>query len=246
MQKRMPTNRLTSRLFVAGFLLASVIHVLDRLLIRMLVQDTTPIRSASLAFGSTALFVLNLAIFVALVLFWVVSVQMRLLPSKGRRYLTAAAVGMLLFLLVRAVKYRVAGQQDPLLEHWCWYAYYIPLLMMPTFFLLTCLSMDQTGRVRRWHGMAIRVVFFGLLTGVLTNDLHHLMFRPHADTAQSGAWTTYDVGPLWYVFYGCLAACVLAGLFVLVRIDRRQDIMLTSGIHSRTELAVCASKLGLF
>ena len=123
-------------LFVLGFVLAGALHVFDRLLIRSLLREETFSVSALRAFGSTTLFVLNLSVYLFLLFWWLLSVRQRLLPSRGRSYILLAAGFMLFFLLERAVKYRLA-EDGSLLEHICWYAYYIPLAMIPALFLLT-------------------------------------------------------------------------------------------------------------
>ena len=51
---------------------------------------------------------------------------------------------MLFFLLERAVRYRVA-LPETVLEHITWYGYYIPLAVIPSMFLLTCLAVERVG-----------------------------------------------------------------------------------------------------
>ena len=212
------TARYPTVLFVAGFLLAGVLHVLDRLLIRSLLPEAAASLSAARAFGSTALFVLNLAIYIALLAWWLVSVWQRLLPSRGRSYLLLSALFMLFFLMERAVKYRLTDHAA-ILEHVCWYAYYIPLCMIPALFLLTCLSLPPEPR----HSGPLRRAVWGLALalslGVATNDLHYWMFRP----LEAGDWSKCESGPLWYAVYGFVILCVLLGLALLAKADRRRN-----------------------
>ena len=212
--------RLATALFVVGLLCAGALHVLDRLLVQTLLTDGAG-SSALYGFGSTALFVGNLAVYIALLVWWLQSVRHRLLPSRGRTCLLAAAGFMLFFLLERAVKYRLA-EYGSLLEHFCWYAYYVPLTMIPTLFLLTCLRMEPTPK----HAAALRRVVWGialaLILAVVTNDLHSWMFRPLGDMNQGGQWGSYQNGPLWYVFYAWVGTSILTGLGLLARMDRRR------------------------
>ena len=216
--KAKPLSRSTA-LFAALFLLAGVLHVLDRLLVQSLLTETGAPASALPAFGSTALFAANLAVYMSLLLWWLSSVQRRLLPSRGRTCLLLAGLFMLLFLLDRAVKYRLADFST-LLEHICWYAYYVPLAMIPTFFLLTCLSMEP--RRSAAPARAVWAISLALILGVVTNDLHHWMFRPLGDLTQNGGWGTYSNGPLWYLLYAWVVVSILLGLGLLARIDRRR------------------------
>lgn len=214
-------QRADTVLFVALFLLAGAAHVLDRLTVRSLLAAEAEASSALLAMASTGLFVLNFGLYLGLLIWWLLSVRQRLLPSPGRSYVMLAAAFMIFFLLQRAFKYRLAADGTPL-EHVLWYAYYVPLGMIPSLFLLTCLSMEpereKTVRARR----AVWICGLGLVLAVVTNDLHFGMFRPVGDHFQNGAWGSYENGALWYVFYAYVGGAVLLGLVMLARIDRRQ------------------------
>ena len=218
--KAKKTRRSTAA-FVLAFLLAGALHVVDRMLIASLLPAAAAPESAYRAFGSSAMFVLNLAIYTGLLVWWIQSVRNRLLPSRGRTYVLMAASFMLFFLLERAVKYRLA-ENATALEHICWYAYYIPLALIPAMFLLTCLSMG-TSKMNR---AAVRRGVWGctllLILAVVTNDLHHWMFRPLGDQNQGGAWGTYTTGALWYIFYIYVTVCILAGLAMLALSDRQR------------------------
>ena len=206
-------------LFAAGFLLAGALHVLDKLLNMALMPESAASVSAVLAFGSTALFVLNLAIYMALLIWWLQSVHRRLLPSKGRSYLLLAAGFMLLFLLERAVKYRLV-EYGSLLEHVCWYAYYIPLVMIPALFLLACLCMEPTIRCASALRRGVWIISASLILGVSSNDLHRLMFYPLDSGYQGGAFGTYAEGLLWYLVYASVILFSLLGVVLLVRASR--------------------------
>ena len=208
-------------LFVAALLLAGALHTLDRgLVTRLLSEDVAPV-SGSLAFGSTALFVMNLAIYFGLLLGWLQSVRQRLLRSRARTYVLLTGALMLFFLIQRAAKYRLTDR-NALMDHFFWYAYYIPLAMIPALFLLTCLSMEPETRGRARMRRAVWIVSVALSLTVAANDLHHWMFRPVGDILPNGRWTGYVNGPFWYVFYGCIIVFFLAGLVLLIRADRRR------------------------
>lgn len=208
-------------LFVCGILLAGALHVLDRLCNEYLVDLGTAAGSALPAFCSTLLFVLNLAIYCALLLWWTQSVYTRLLPSPARRCILAAGAMMLLFLLIRSVKYRLAAYAS-LLEHFCWYAFYVPMTFIPALFLATCLCMEPERRGRKTQ-MRLTLSAAALISLlVATNDLHYLMFRPIGTEVQGGVWRSYTLGPLWYVTYGFVIVCILLGLALLALADRRR------------------------
>ena len=200
-------------LFVAGFLLAGALHLLDRHFNALLLEET-PDGSAALAFGSTVLFVLNLAIYCFLLLRWTLSVYTRLLPSRSRAYLMGAAAMMLVFLLIRSIKYRQAAYNSPM-EHFLWYAYYVPLLAVPGLFLLTCLRMEP----KRKGGVLLTHLVWGIMLVMIllvaTNDLHRWMFSPRCEEV-GGSWSSYKNEPLWYIYYGVVILYAVAGLVLLV------------------------------
>lgn len=217
--KKVRTRRTV--VFVVAILLAGAIHVLDRMCNQYL--NTLPSTDGSMlpAFGSTVLFVLNFAIYSALLLWWMQSVRTRLLPSTARSCILAAGGMMLLFLLIRSVKYRLT-EYASLLEHICWYAFYVPMAFIPALFLATCLCMEpeRRGRKTQMRLTLCAAVVISLL--VATNDLHFQMFRPIGSEVQGGVWNSYTLGPLWYITYGFVIVCVLLGLTLLALADRRK------------------------
>ena len=70
-------------LFVGGIVLAGALHILDRLCNSYLEALGTAAGSALPGFCSSLLFVLNFAIYAALLLWWTQSVYTRLLPSPA-------------------------------------------------------------------------------------------------------------------------------------------------------------------
>ena len=71
-------------LFISCFVLGGADHIADRLFNMELVNAVNADDSMYLAFGSTALFVLNFGIYAFLIIWWIQSVYTRLLPSYGR------------------------------------------------------------------------------------------------------------------------------------------------------------------
>ena len=208
-------------LFVSGILLAGAMHVLDRLCNDYLNTLRTAADSGLPAFCSTLLFVLNFAVYYALLLWWTQSVYTRLLPSPARRCILAAGGMMLLFLLIRSVKYRLAVYAS-LLEHFCWYAFYVPMAFIPALFLATCLCMEPERRGRKTQIRLTLIAAAVISLLVATNDLHKWMFIPIGTEVQGGVWNSYTLGPLWYITYGFVIVCVILGLVLLALADRRR------------------------
>ncbi len=80
---------------------------------------------------------LNYVILTGLLLFWILSVLRRLLPSRTRTYIVVAALLLLPYLMLRILKYRVAV--EPVVKRYLVYAYWIPQMLVPALFLMVCI-----------------------------------------------------------------------------------------------------------
>ena len=183
--------------------------------------------STSFAFFNTFAFTANFVIYVGLIVFWIRSVYDRLLPSYTRGYMIVEALFMIFYIVIRSVKYRIVGSV------WgaraCWYLYYIPIVMIPSFFLISAVSFGSTrlydesesgrkklsGRV----SISILIVLFSLfLSGcILTNDIHNLAFIPNVPLEEfEGRSGTYSYGPLTYAVYAWVVVAVVVGVVYFV------------------------------
>ena len=197
-----------SLIYVGFLLLAGLVHGFDN----KRIFPSFPIR--------TLLFCLNYLIYTGLLLFWIRAVQRRLLPSAARSRVIAAALFMLLLLLLRTVKYRVVGSAS--VVRTCWYAFYIPIVMIPTLFLMTCICLDKPGSGRKTLERLLLIPAVLLVLGVLSNDLHHLAFAPKPGLASFiGDNGTFTHGPLYYGVYTWVGLCIAGGILYLLRTVHR-------------------------
>ncbi|MBP0976445.1 MAG: hypothetical protein J6P20_10330 [Oscillospiraceae bacterium] len=157
-------------LYLAFLFLGGIFHVMDNV---VAYQDNYII--------STWLFCIDLMIYSGLILHFVQSVRRRLLPSPARTYMIASGILMEFFLLVRTLSHRIV-QWSPLIKRHCWYLYYVPVILVPTLFLMSSFyfgdRLEQHSRIKRYP-LILGIV---LVIGILTNDLHHLAFKPNPDT----------------------------------------------------------------
>ena len=207
--------------YIAGFVLGGLLHLADRLIVNYM-NGAPRADSKTLALLSTVLFTLNLSVYFLMIVRWFLSVRFRLLPSRGRTYLSVSCFMMIFFLLDRAVKYRIAASGS-VFEHITWYLFYIPLAVMPTVFILTCLGAEPESRAKKRARVLVSLFCVLLIAAVVTNDLHELMFRPTGDPAVESLWRHYSNGPVWYVFYGYIALCVIVGTVLLAVTDKRKN-----------------------
>lgn len=140
-------------------------------------------------------FVANFAIYTGVIIAWGISVHRRLLPSELRRYPVLSVFLMVLWMLLRVLRYRLAPGGTPL-DRLSWYAYYIPQSLLPLlfFFSALCVRMPESYRpARAWRLLLIPAAL--LILVMLTNDLHELAFR---FPAGPGPTEVYSRGPAYY------------------------------------------------
>ena len=182
--------------YAAGILLTLGVRLLDH-------------KTASLSL-STCCFGAELLGEAVLLLAWLHSVRRRLLPSRARTCMAAAALLFLFFLAVGAVNYRIVDQADLGFKRICWYLYYIPLLFTPSLFLITCLDIVPPRRERFPWGTACLCVSAALAALVLTNDRHLLVFIPE-DPAAFVTYGDYRYGILYYAGFAFVVGEILFG-----------------------------------
>ena len=211
-----------SLLFLAGIIAAGAVHVVEKGTLTLLVKygsESTGFTAAP--YISTLGFCVNLSIFVFLLLCWIESLRMRLLPTRARTYLICTALLMIFYLALRSAKYRFADSNDYFV-HVLWYLYYIPLIFIPALFLMTCIFMRNKGSARRFDERFVLIPAAALTAAVLTNDLHHFVFLfPWADEGLIfGSQGTYVRNAGYYVIVAFMAAAFILGIVLLTRINR--------------------------
>lgn len=154
------------------FILAGVFRQLD--------QDIPPLAAA-------ACFMLTNLIYIGVAMAWGFSISSRILHRNVRRYLLLGCAMAVLWMFLRAVKYRFF-LTDPDITRHLWYLYYVPQILAPLFSLFAALELgrrDGDAISARWHLLFIPAAL--LICGVMTNDLHQMVFRaaPGAATLEA-------------------------------------------------------------
>ena len=115
------------------------------------------------------------SIYIGLYSAWVIYLEKHVVDMKMRRCLTQIGALMVLWFLIRTIKFLVFF--DPLEERICWYLYYIPMILIPTLGLKTAILMDSTDEDKSKKKTTILMILAILLiAAVLTNDLHQKVF----------------------------------------------------------------------
>lgn len=140
---------------------------------------------------------------------WGVLLSRRIIQVQLRRYMVGIAGFMVFGFLMRTLKYHFIPQEAmPGLTRFVWYAYYIPMLMIPLLSLLAAVSLGKSEKYRT--PLSLRLLWIPtalLVLTVLTNDLHQMVF---SFPAEYPVWTDDHYG------YGMLYWVVLAWIAVIV------------------------------
>ena len=125
-------------------------------------------------FHSPAVSHLRSGLYVFLFSVWCYSLWIRIVQTQARRYLLAISVLMVLWILLRSIKYSIENTD---VERWLWYFYYFPMLFIPmlSVFVSRSLGKGEDFRLPRWTKILYLPTLLLLLL-VLTNDLHQQVF----------------------------------------------------------------------
>lgn len=155
-------------------------------------------------------------IFLYLSLFaaWGVSVLRRVVHLQVRRYLAVVSGLECFWLTVRELRWHFV--LEPAALHLLWYAYYIPILLIPLIALLVSMSLGrpESYRLPGWTRLLYLPTLL-LIALVLTNDLHQLVFRFPSGPA-SLPELDYGYAPIYYAVFGWAVFCALAALIVML------------------------------
>ena len=163
---------------------------------------------------SAVCFLLTNLIYIGLAMAWGFSISRRSLPRNDRRWLLLGCAMAVLWLFLRAVKYRFFSD-DTITRH-LWYLYYVPQILATLFSLFAALQLGRRegdALSRKWYLLFIPAAL--LIGGVLTNDLHQLVFRavPGAATLEAD----YTHGWMYYFAMTWIVGLLLATGIIVYR-----------------------------
>ena len=163
---------------------------------------------------SAVCFLLTNLIYIGLAMAWGFSISRRSLPRNDRRWLLLGCAMAVLWLFLRAVKYRFFSD-DTITRH-LWYLYYVPQILAPLFSLFAALQLGRREGAafsRRWYLLFIPAAL--LIGGILSNDLHQMAFRsvPGAAALQAD----YTHGWMYYLAMTWIVGLLLATGIIVYR-----------------------------
>ena len=154
-------------------------------------------------FHSPAVSHLRSGIYVFLFSVWCYSLWLRIVQTQARRYLLAISVLMVLWILLRSIKFSIENTDA---ERWLWYFYYFPMLFIPmlSVFVSRSLGKGEDFRLPRWTKLLYLPTLLLLLL-VLTNDLHQQVFSFPSGVLSDRAYR-YESGYFFVLAWEALCA----------------------------------------
>jgi len=222
----MQNSKRSLLIFIGLLILEGLFHIIEHT-----IHDISALGDPHYAIV-TLFFCLEFVIFTVLIIFWMQSVYTRLLPSRARTYMIVVAIFMILYLILRVCKYRIAGADAEL--RLLWYAYYIPKTFIPALFLMICIYI-QRGAKKAKLDERVFIIPAVLLSGiVITNDLHHLVFVPEPGLENFiGKSGTYTNGIPFYLTYVWIILAITTGIILLIKtfgLKHKRNLIYLGGI----------------
>ena len=159
------------------------------------------------------------ALYLLLFALWGFSLDRRIIQTQALHCLRLTAVLMLLWLILRTLKYEFVT--DLTVARYIWYLYYLPMLFIPLLGVYIALSLGKSEEFRltgRIGALAIIPAVLFLL--VITNDLHQQMFA--FDSGVPGVPDNYGYshGIFYFCSMGWMVACMIFSLVLLLKKSR--------------------------
>lgn len=163
-------------------------------------------------FHSPAVSHLRSGLYVFLFSVWCYSLWIRIVQTQARRYLLAISALMVLWIVLRSIKYSIENTDA---ERWLWYFYYFPMLFIPmlSVFVSRSLGKGEDFRLPRWTKILYLPTLLLLLL-VLTNDLHQQVFSFPSGVLSDRAYR-YEGG--YFFVLGWEALCAGFALLSMVK-----------------------------
>ena len=169
--------------------------------------------------GGPAVNHIRTAIYLLLFTLWGFSLDRRIIQRQTLHCLRLTAVLMLLWLILRTLKYSVVT--DLTAGRYIWYLYYLPMLFLPLLWVYIALSMGKSEDYRLSRGIGmLSIIPAALFLLVITNDLHQQVFAFKSGVPGLPVSGTYSYRPLYFICLGWMVVCMAFSLVCLFRKSR--------------------------
>ena len=174
---------------------------------------------AMLDIGGAWMSYIRAALYLLLFSLWGYSLDRRIIQTQALHCLRLTAVLMLLWLVLRTLKYEFVT--DLTVARYIWYLYYLPMLFIPLLGVYIALSLGKSEEFRltgRIGALAIIPAVLFLL--VITNDLHQQMFAFSSGVPGEPDNYSYLHGPVYFCCFGWMVTCMLFSLILFLKKSR--------------------------
>lgn len=169
--------------------------------------------------GGPAVNHIRTALYLLLFALWGFSLDRRIIQRQTLHCLRLTAALMLLWLILRTLKYSVVT--DLTAGRYIWYLYYLPMLFLPLLWVYIALSMGKSEDYRLSRRSSIlSIVPAVLFLLVITNDLHQQVFAFKSGVPGLPVSGTYSYRPLYFICLGWMVVCMAFSLVCLFRKSR--------------------------
>ena len=171
---------------------------------------------AMLDIGGAWISYIRAALYLLLFALWGFSLDRRIIQTQALHCLRLTAALMLLWLILRTLKYEFVT--DLTVARYIWYLYYLPMLFIPLLGVYIALSLGKSEEFRltgRIGALAIIPAVLFLLG--ITNDLHQQMFAFNSGVPDNYG---YSHGIFYFCSMGWMVACLIFSLVLLLKKSR--------------------------
>lgn len=174
---------------------------------------------AMLDIGGAWMSYIRAALYLLLFSLWGFSLDRRIIQTQALHCLRLTAALMLLWLILRTLKYEFVT--DLTVARYIWYLYYLPMLFIPLLGVYIALSLGKseefhlTGRIG-----ALAIIPTVLFLLVITNDLHQQVFAFSSGVPGVPDNYGYSHGIFYFCSMGWMVACMIFSLVLLLKKSR--------------------------
>lgn len=150
---------------------------------------------------------------------WGFSLDRRIIQTQALHCLRLTAALMLVWLVLRTLKYEVVT--DLTVARYTWYLYYLPMLFIPLLGVYIALSLGKSEEFRLTGRIgALAIIPATLFLLVITNDLHQKMFAFSSGVPGEPDNYSYSHGPVYFCCLGWMVTCMFFSLILLLKKSR--------------------------
>ena len=174
---------------------------------------------ALLDIGGACVNYIRAALYLLLFSLWGYSIDRRIIQTQALHCLRLTAALMLVWLILRTVKYEFVT--DLTVARYLWYLYYLPMLFIPLLGVYIALSLGKSEEYRLTEKAGFLTAIPGILfLLVITNDLHQQVFAFSSGVPGVPDNYSYSHGIFYFCGLAWMVACMAFSLVLLLKKSR--------------------------